>query len=340
LKKLFICISIVYLTVSCAKMNNAKLNEFRPGEIWLDTQGNPINAHSAGLLFHDGIYYWYGEIKSGKTWLPEANSTWEGYRVNAGGVSCYSSKDLYNWKYEGVALSPVQNDTSHDLHISKVIERPKVIYNDKTEKFVMWMHIDSEDYSYARAGVAVSETPVGPFVYIDSIRPNGEMSRDMTLFKDDDGKAYHFYSSEFNATMYISLLTDDYLKPSGIFKREFIDRSREAPAVFKHNNKYYIISSGCTGWIPNPAEYAVADSILGEWEVKGNPCVGKGKDSTFIAQSTFVLPVQGKENAFIFLADRWNKTDLPDSRYVWLPLRIKNKTSSIEWMDKWDLSVF
>ena len=102
------------------------------------------------------------------------------------------------------------------------------------------------------------------------------MSRDQTVFVDDDGRAYQFYSSENNETMYISLLTDDYLKPSGRFTRNFVKESREAPAVFKYNGKYYMLSSGCTGWDPNVAEIAVADSIMGTWKTIGNPLYGTG----------------------------------------------------------------
>ena len=79
----------------------------------------------------------------------------------------------------------------------------------------MWLHVDSDDYNKAAAGVAVSDSPTGVFTYLGSMHPNGQISRDMTLFKDDDGKAYHIYSSEQNSTLYISLLSDDYLKPSG-----------------------------------------------------------------------------------------------------------------------------
>src|SRR5919202_58644 len=76
------------------------------GEIFKDTDGNVINAHGAGVLYHNNTYYLFGEIKKGKTWLVPGQS-WEDYRVPAGGVSCYSSKDLLHWKYEGVAWSPV-----------------------------------------------------------------------------------------------------------------------------------------------------------------------------------------------------------------------------------------
>ena len=43
----------------------------------------------------------------------------------------------------------------------------------------------------------------------------GQMSRDMTIFVDDDGKAYHIHSAEENLTLHISELTDDYLSFTG-----------------------------------------------------------------------------------------------------------------------------
>ena len=124
-----------------------------------------------------------------KTILPDW-ATWECYRTDVTGVGCYSSKDLLNWKFEGIVLSAVKDDPNHDLHPSKVLERPKVIFNKKTGKFVMWAHVESADYSKACAGVAVADSPVGPFVYQGSFRPNNAMSRDQTVFVDDDGRAY------------------------------------------------------------------------------------------------------------------------------------------------------
>ncbi len=305
-----------------------------PGEIWKDTGGNPINAHGGGILYFNKIYYWFGEIKKGKTSRVSYVTTWEDYRVDASGVSCYSSKDLLHWKYEGVALVPEMHDSTHDLHVSKVIERPKVIYNSKTHRFVMWMHIDKADYGYARAGVAISSRPEGPYRYLGSVQPNGE-SRDMTVFQDDDGKAYLVSSSEGNQTMHISLLSDDYLKPTTTYKRILIDANREAPALFKHAGKYYLISSLCTGWDPNAALYAEAGHPLGEWKLLGNPCKGPDADSTYHAQSTFVLPIPGKKNDFIFMADRWDKTDLENSRYIWLPLHFDGDKPVIEWKENW-----
>jgi len=338
--------------------------EFVPGEIWRDTDGQPINAHGGGILGHDGAYYWYGEIKAGRTYLPECNKSWGGTRVAAGGVSCYRSTNLTDWKNLGVALAAV-DDPAHDLYRDKVIERPKVIYNAATKKFVMWLHVDSMDYAASRSGVATSDTPAGPFTYVGSFRPNagvwpenataadkqaapenalardfsgGQMARDMTVFVDEDGKAYHFYSSEGNPTMHVSLLTDDYLKPAGKYARIFVGRSMEAPAVFKHGGKYYLIASGCTGWKPNAARSAVADNILGPWTELGNPAQGDGADETFKTQSMFVLPVAGQANTFIFMADRWQQWDLPDSRYVWLPLTFAaDGRPTIRWCPRWSL---
>ncbi|HEV8081990.1 MAG TPA: glycoside hydrolase family 43 protein [Chitinophagaceae bacterium] len=301
------------------------------GQVWKDVDGNPINAHGAGILYHDGTYYMFGEIKKGKTWLVP-NQSWEDYRVPAGGVSCYSSNDLIKWKYKGVALSSVKGDVTNDLDTSKVIERPKVIYNNKTKKFVMWMHVDANDYSYSQAGVAVSNNPAGPYKYLGSVKPNGQMARDMTLYKDDDDKAYLIYASESNKTMHVCLLSDDYLSPAKTYARITSADNREAPAIFKYNEKYYLITSGCTGWSANPATYATADSLMGKWKQMGNPCLGQGAENTFQSQSTYVFPMPGKPGTFLFMADKWNKLNLEDSRYVWLPLTMLNSKPVIKWI--------
>ena len=91
---------------------------------------------------------------------------------------------------------------------------------------------------------------------------------------------------------------------------------------------YYMLSSGCTGWDPNVAEIAVADSIMGTWKTIGNPCTGPDADKTFYAQSTYVQPVIGKKDAYIAMFDRWKKKDLEDSRYVWLDPSLYNRNST------------
>jgi hypothetical protein len=305
---------------------------FRPGEIWNDSGGKPIQAHGGGVLYDGGTYYWFGENKDAPNTV--------GNRVDVLGVSCYSSTDLVHWKNEGIVLPAVPDDPAHDLYPRRVAERPKVIYNAKTQQYVLWLHVDSPDYTYARTGRAVSDSPTGPYRYLGSIAPAGADSRDMTVFQDNDGSAYLFFSSDWNKTMRIAKLTDDYLDTTDTVAEAFVGQSREAPAVWTHEGCYYFIGSGCTGWAANEAQYAVAPSPLGPWEVKGNPCLGPGADITFGAQSTFVLPIADKPGAFIFLADRWNADNLQDSRYVWLPLELDGDQVMIRWRETWDMSVF
>lgn len=328
---LTIICSIIISSASCSKRKHIS-----QASVWNDTDGNAINAHGGGFLHYDNRYYWYGEYKGDSTYRLKKVTTWECYRSDAGGISCYSSTNLTDWKFEGIALPSVSSDSTSDLHFSKVIERPKVIYNKKTGRFVMWMHIDSDDYTKAAAGVAISDNPAGPFTYLGSFKPDSGDSHDQTLFQDDDGRAYHIASSEWNKTLYISLLNDDYTKTTGIYTRNYINESREAPAVFKRNGKYYLITSGCTGWDPNQASFAIADSMLGRWKTMGNPCTGKDADKTFFAQSTYVLNTEGKDDVYIAMFDKWNKTNLIDSRYIWLPVRFDGEKIEIPWTDEWE----
>ncbi|KAI5080070.1 hypothetical protein GOP47_0005549 [Adiantum capillus-veneris] len=295
---------------------------FYPGREWRDTDGKPIQAHGGGILFvpETKTFYWYGENKDGRTYRLQKRSV---ARVDVIGISCYSSKDLWIWKNEGIVLGAEKVNKSHDLYVSNVLERPKVIFNDKTKQYVMWMHVDTANYSKASVGLAISPTPVGPFTYLYSGRPHAYESRDMTLFKDDDGEAYLVYSSVDNSELHIGVLTDDYLNLERKMRSIMVGMHREAPAVFKHRGMYYMITSGCTGWAPNAALAHSAESMLGPWVTLGNPCMGGNEDfrqTTFFSQGTFVLPLPGLQDLFLFMADRWNSHDLKDSRYVWLPL--------------------
>ena len=342
------------------------------GKVWRDTDGNVINAHGGGVLFHKGTYYWFGEHRPDSGFVTEE------------GVSCYSSTDLCHWKYEGVSLA-VSDKVGSDIEKGCIMERPKVIYNEKTGKFVMWLHLElkGQGYGPARAAVAVSDSPVGPYRFIRSGRVNpgifplnmtkkerkmkwnfekyrewwtpewhkaiesgmfvhrdlkgGQMSRDMTLFVDDDGKAYHIYSSEDNLTLQIAELSDDYLSHSGKYIRIFPGGHNEAPAIFKKNGIYWMITSGCTGWESNKARLLTATSIMGEWKQLPNPCIGKNAGKTFGGQGTYILPLSGQKDRFVFMADMWRPKNLSDSRYVWLPIRFNGEgIPFIEWIDRWN----
>lgn len=373
MKKEGYLIGLFVMMITFQSINAQKQNDFKPGAIWKDTDGTHINAHGGGIMYHKGTYYWYGEHKGRDSKA----------RV---GVTVYASKDLYNWKNEGVALA-VTSDPNSEITNGCVIERPKVIYNKKSKKYVMWFHLELKDqgYSAAKTAVAVSDSPLGPFTYLKSFRPNagvwplnfkeewklpkpdtenlkwwtpewykevkeglfvrrdfekGQMSRDMTVYVDDDGKAYHVHSSEDNLTIHISELTDDYLDFTGKYITVAPAGHNEAPAIFKQDGVYYMIASGCTGWDPNAARSFKATSMLGPWEPLENPCVGKGANVTFESQSTFIIPIEGKKDSFIFMADRWKPENHIDGRYIWLPVVVENGRPIIKWMDSWNLDYY
>ena len=157
----FLLLDFFLLTSLWGQINVAHQKDIVSGEVWKDTDGNVINAHGGGILFNNGKYYWFGEHRPSSGFTTQV------------GVTCYSSTDLRNWKYEGVALA-VSDEAGSDIEKGCIIERPKVIYNQKTGKYVMWFHLELKGRGYgpSRAGVAVSDTPAGPYRFIRSGRVN------------------------------------------------------------------------------------------------------------------------------------------------------------------------
>ena len=301
--------------------------------IWQDIDGNDIQAHGGCIIKHNDTYYWYGEHKGGETRTVRLRSGATVERVDVIGISCYSSTDLVNWKYEGLALESNKDDPTHPLHTSKVVERPKVIYNEKNNNFVLWVHADREDYSFAGVAVAVSDSPTGPFIFQKEMVPNKQDSRDMTVYKDKDGTAYLFHSKDRNKTMNIARLNADYTDVDGFYVSVLPDQEREAPAVFFANGMYYMISSGCTSWHPNAALFATCPHLLGKWKLIDNPCRGENADKTFFGQSTYIFEVDGK---FYLMLDHWKPSDLKKSGYSILPIEVTDDNCLlVKWQDEW-----
>ena len=173
------------------------------GEIWKDTDGNDIHAHGGCIIFHDGYYYWYGEDRRADHY-----------------VSCYRSKNLASWEFRNWILGSESQVKEYRVKTrlsllnpdgTKVnIERPKVLFNEKTGRFVMWAHFENgKDYKDAQVAIASCDTPDGNFTYHGSFNPYGFMSRDCTLFKDEDGTAYFISAARDNADLHVYRLTDD-----------------------------------------------------------------------------------------------------------------------------------
>jgi len=299
-----------------------KIVTFSNGDYWQDTEGNRIEAHGAGLILFEGTWYWIGEDKS-------ANSG------NFKAVNCYSSDDLVTWTFRHAIIT---KQSSSDLAAAdRIIERPKVIYNETTKKFVMWLHWEGENYATAEAGVFTSDTVDGDYEQVRHFRPNDRMSRDDTLFKDDDGKAYFLSASNENADLSLYELTDDYTNMKRQMLTLWAGSYREAPALMKANGRYFMLNSGATGWDSNQQKYATATSLEGPWSSLSNIGDGTGFDT----QTTYILPVQGtKTTSYIYLGDRWQDPDLKSSKYIWLPLKVSGDTKLVlDWYATWQLNL-
>ncbi len=349
-----------------------KYTEFRPGTLWLDTDGHVINAHGGSMLYHDGTYYWFGEHR-------EQFST-----ETLVGFSCYSSTDLMNWENRGIVL-PVCKEGGKPLSKGAIMEQPRVAYNKKTKTFVMYFHLEPADgRQNACVWVAVSKNVTGPYKLVKHGRANagqwpmnnnvvhgeysekdkkmsntkwaegwhgavmaglfvrrdfhaGQQCDDMTLFIDDDSRCYHIYSSEDGLALHIAELTDDYLDYTGRYLRVDPTGQNDAPIMFKHDGLYWLFTTTASNWRHAATRLFSSPSIWGPWEPRLAPCKGKYASSTFYSRGTFVFPVAGHPDSFIFMADRWKHSNPIDSRYIWLPLHFKYGAPVLEWQHNWHM---
>ncbi|MFF7370507.1 RICIN domain-containing protein [Streptomyces tricolor] len=286
------------------------------GTQFTDTSGNPVHAHGGGILKVGAYYYWFGEDRN-------SDNTFRS-------VDAYRSTDLKNWEFRARVLT---QSSAAEL-ATAYIERPKVMYNASTGRFVMWMHKENgTDYSEARAAVAVSDTVDGTYTYRGSFRPLGRyMSRDLTTYVDTDGAAYLVSAANENYDLHIYRLTADYTGIAGLVANPWPGGHREAPALFKRDGVYFMLTSGATGWNPNQQHYATATSLAGPW----TSWAAVGDSTGYGSQTAYVLPVQGSSGtSYLYLGDRWGNSfggKVNDSRYVWLPLTFPTSTSmSMSW---------
>ncbi len=338
---------------------------FTPGQKWLDTEGKPIQAHGGSILTVDGVFYWYGENKE-KT--DGKNGIWHW------GVRCYASQDLYNWEDKGLIIPPDPDHPGSPLHPSSKMDRPHILYNPKTGKYVCWVKL-MEPNGQQTATVLTADHILGPYTMVRTgLKPLGMSAGDFDLVSAPDGKAYYYFERVHSETICADL-TEDYTDVTGYYSTHFPHHEgppfvREATAHFFRQGKHYLVTSGTTGYKPNPSEIAVADTWHGPYRVLGNPHPDDPTDTSFHSQISSVFHVPGTD-LYIALADRW----IPDhmdwdyheykkqyqkhfdptftgevhdpgwlgdveintsqARYVWLPISFEGEIPVIRWLDSW-----
>ena len=290
-------------------------HSFTPGKVWLDTNGRRIQAHGGSVICVEGTYYWYGENKD------TANGR-NGRQTF--GVRCYQSSDLYNWEDKGLIIPPNLDDPDSSLnpHHAK-LDRPHILYNARTKKFVCWAKIMNTDGTQTEI-VLTAENILGPYTIVrDHVQPLGMNAGDFDLAVAPDGKAYYYFE-RVHSELICADLTDDYTDLTGYYSTHFPQPYppfvREAPAHFVRNHRHYLITSGTTGYFPNPSEAAVADTWHGPFIVQGDPFVDDLSHMSFHCQISSVFQVPGKKDLYIAMGDRWipNCMDLPYAEYAHL----------------------
>jgi hypothetical protein len=372
------------LTVTCSSSNrrnsqsteSKRYNSIFPGQTWLDTNGNPIQAHGFSVFYKDGTYYWYGENKE---------KTTEGSNVWTWGIRCYTSKDFYNWDDKGLIIKPDTLNPYSPLNPSQGIDRPHIIFNEKTQKFVCWIKLLGDDGQFMT--VLTATDFMGPYEIVNrAFRPNGFEAGDFDLYVDEKtGKGYIWHERP-HYEMICAELSDDFTSVNGKFSVHYSGLippdTREAPTHFVANGKHFIYTSGTTGYSPNQSLISTFNDYHGEYTDLGNPHPADTTFTSYCSQITEVIKIPGKKNLYVVMGDRWMPewcdTDEPGKEverirerfighqprplnfdevklmdrtgekrsgwdvrykatYVWLPVVWENGVPNINWKDEWKL---
>lgn len=283
-----------------------------PGHVWLDTKGKRIQAHGFSVFYKDGAYYWYGENKA---YTRPFGTVWHW------GVRCYTSKDLYNWEDKGLIIPPQPDDLQSPLHPTYCMDRPHIIYCEKTGKYVAWLKIMASVTSQFMS-VMQADNFFGPYEFVHKIyKPLKMDTGDFTLqFDEKSNKAYFIFERP-HFELVTATLSDNYTEVVGEFSEHFENllppSTREAPAYFQRNGRHYLFTSGTSGYFPNPSRVAVFDGFHGEYIDLGDPHIGDDTKTSFNSQISCVLKIPDKD-LYIACADRWQ----PGKKSAWMTTKV------------------
>lgn len=345
---------LITLLMALATCTIAAAQCYYNTDAWLDDQGKHINAHGGGIIRVGDLWYWYGENRPHRGFTTEVGievyTSTDLTHWHDAGVALSVSEEEDSPIQRGcimerpkVVFCPKTHQYVMLFHLElkgRGYEAAQVGFavSDTPEgpfKFLYAMRPNAgkwpADWKKKDIHIAKQQetaqypewwTPewrkaivMGMFTHRDF--GGGQMSRDMTVYIDEDGTAYHITSSEENLTIHIHELSEDYLQYTGRYWRVAPGGQNEAPTMLHRNGRYWLICSGCTGWAPNEARMFVADRITGPYTQVHSPMQGPGARKTFGAQGTYILRT---DTADIFMADIWNPRHLDESRHLWIPI--------------------
>jgi hypothetical protein len=229
---------------------------------------NPVvqtnhTADPAPMVYKDTMYLFTGHDEDGSTWF--TMNEWR----------CYSSKDMVNWTDHGTPLKYTDFEWCRgDAWAGQCVER--------NGKFYFYVPCNKKNGGMV-IGVAVSDSPTGPFV--DPIgKPlveDGWGDIDPTIFIDDDGQAYMYWGNpqlkyvllnedmisydEKVGVVHVPLTEESFGKRTGDPKRATL--YEEGPWFYKRDGLYYLVYAA--SGIPENIAYATSDSPTGPWTYRG-----------------------------------------------------------------------
>ncbi len=303
---------------------------------FVDVDGNPIYSQGGGIFKFGDTYYWYGvkyaeAVKYEKN--PVVSSSSQSNQTTFMTVTCYSSKDLVNWKFE----NDVVTTKTPGLSAVGWFGRLGVMYNEKNNNYVLvsqiWCIKNFDPYEDVDGMVFLTcDTPTGDFkLAAFQDRNEGAMSQvkngrtgDQTVFVDDDGKAYLICSNaEGRNNMYVCEFNEDYTQVEKV-TRVYSGKGLEGNCMFKYNNRYYICSSLLHGWNSSPAYVLMSetDDILGKYKLLNNTMENSAEGYCHVSQTGFFYTIHGsKQDTVLFCGDRWSGFAGNGMGFnVWVPL--------------------
>ena len=101
-------------------------------------------------------------------------------------------------------------------------------------------------------------------------------------------------------------------------------QKREAPAIVRLADRYFMFSSACSGWDPNQCKLSVSSSLQSGWSELANV----GNAIAYDTQAAAILEIRGtKQTTYLYVGDRWQDPDLPRTKTIIFPISFSDSTS-------------
>ena len=220
---------------------------------------NAFTADPAPLVYNGRLYVYVGH--------DEAK---DGQQFNMTGWMCYSTTDMKTWTDHGTIMKPTDFSWgAADAWASQVVH--------KDGKFYLYVTVTGKSpYGGRNIGVAVSNSPTGPFVDArgtplirDNMTNNGKVWDDIdpTVMIDDDGQAYLCWG---NPICYLVKLKPNMTETDGTIAQITPPNYAEGPWLYKRNKMYYLCYPA---FVPGVGSeqlcYATATNVNGPWTYRG-----------------------------------------------------------------------